>query len=193
MVMKKTLLILSITLLGTLLGFNVMGQDTPIAANNLTLGMPEVTLLKSSSTVSLLLTTANAGEAVKASVSDTTARLKISSVVAAGKTRTLSAKVTTGPIPAGTTLTLMALSPTVGLSYGGVLGSLVGSDVTLTTGSDATIISSIGSCFSGTAANDGYRLKYTWGLDNPGTNYGAIRATGAGVTITVTLTLSAGV
>lgn len=190
--MKKSLLVLSITLLGVLLCSNVMGQDTQAASNSLSLGMPEVLLLKSSASINLQLTTAIAGESVKSSISDTTARLKVSSVVATGKTRTLSAKVTTGPVPAGTTLKLQALSPTVGANYGGDMGTLVGSDVTLTTSSDATIISAIGSCFSGIAADDGYRLKYTWGLDNPGTNYGSVRATGTVVPITVTLTLSAG-
>jgi hypothetical protein len=85
----------------------------------------------------------------------------------------------------------MALTPNS--SFGGTPGTLVGSDVLLSTVSDANIISGIGSCYSGVAADDGYVLKYTWGLDNPASTYGQIRATGAAVSVTVTLTLSAGI
>jgi len=189
--MKKTLLVLSITLLGTLLGSNVMGQDKNAATNSLSLCMPEINLLSSASpSVNLQLTTAIAGEAVASSATDKTARVKISSVVSGIQTRTLSAKVTTGSVPAGTTLKLIAMAPNS--SFGGTQGDLVSSDVTLSTASDASIITGIGSCYSGTATDDGYVLQYTWGLDNPATTYGSIRAVGGGTSITVTLTLSAG-
>ena len=188
--MKKIILI--IVLLIPLMGSYVMGQDTQAATNSLSLGMPEVTLLSSiSQAVNLQLTTAVAGEAVLSSISDQTARVKISSVVAGDDTRTLSAKVTTGAVPAGTTLRLMALAPNG--SFGGTPGTFVDPDVTLSSSADADIITGIGSCFSGTADDDGYVLKYTWGLDDPAANYGSVRAVAGGTAITITLTLSAGI
>ena len=189
--MKKSILVMIVALLGTLWGSSVRGQDNALATNSLSLGMPEINLLSSiSGAVNLQLTTAVAGEAVASSATDQTARVKISSVVSGTQTRTLSAKVTTGSVPAGTTLQLMALAPNA--SFGGTPGTLIGSDVTLSTESDASIITGIGSCYSGTTADDGYVLKYTWGLDNPAATYGNIRAVSGGTSVTVTLTLSAG-
>lgn len=188
--MKKSIFVLMIAFLGILLGssFVVQGQT---ATNGLSLGMPELNLLSSASaTISLELTTAVAGTAVESSKSDSTARVKISSIIAEGKTRTLSAQVTTGAIPGGTTLQLKALTPNS--NFGGTKGTL-GSIATLSTGSATQIVTGIGSCYSGTGADDGYVLKYTWGLNNPSTNYGDIRAAPTGSAITVTLTLSAGV
>jgi len=183
--MKKTLFILSITLLGTLLGSNVLGQVN-VTTNALSLGMPELSLLSASATqINLQLTTAVAGEAVKASVSDSTARLKISSVITSAA-RTLSASVSA--VPAGTVLKLQAQTPNS--SFGGTPGTFV-TDAALPTSSSTDIITGIGSCYSGTATDDGYKLKYTWGLLNAATSYAAVRATGAGVVVTVTLTLTA--
>ena len=184
--MKKKLLVLSIALLGSLFGSYVMGQVN-ISSNSLNLGMPELSLLSASSTsVNLVLTTAIAGEAVLSSISDESARLKISSVITSA-TRTLSASVSA--VPAGTTLTLQAQAPN-GNSFGGTLGEYAAAQPLPTTGS-ATIITAIGSCYSGTAVDDGYKLKYTWGLLNPESTYANVRATGTGVTVTVTLTLTA--
>lgn len=188
--MKKLFFVLGIFLLSSMVGSRVMGQAAQTTTNNLSLGMPELNLLSSTSaSINLVLTTAVAGEAVKSSISDSTARLKISSVISDAQSRSLSAQVTTGVIPAGTTLKLRAKDPNV--NFGGTKGTLVGSDVTLSAGTGASIISGIGSCYSGTTADDGYVLKYTWGLDNPASTYGSIRAS-SGSLLTITLTLSAG-
>ncbi|MBE3086989.1 MAG: hypothetical protein IMZ64_12330 [Bacteroidetes bacterium] len=184
--MKKSLLVLSITLLGTLLGSNVMGQDNGSASNTLSLGMPELSLLSSpSGIVNLQLTTAVAGEAVKSSIRDSTTRVKISSVISGSTTRKMSASVTL--VPNGTYLKLMAQIPST--NFGGTVGTY-GTDVTLSS-TATTIISGIGSCYSGTGALDGYVLRYIWGLDNPAANYGLVRAVAGNTTVTVTLTLAA--
>ena len=183
--MKKSLFVLSIALLGTLLSSNVIGQN--FATTALTLGMPQLNLLSSiSGPISLQLTTTIAGEAVEASKSDSTARLRISSVIAEAKPRTLSAKVSAG-VPAGTLLKLEAKNPT-GATFGGTKG--VYSGIVTLSESDANIITGIGSCYSGTATDDGYKLKYTWALIGGLGSYADVRAT-AGASVTVTLTLSA--
>jgi hypothetical protein len=183
--MKKKLLILGIAFLGSLLGSQVMGQNNT-TSNTLSLGMPELALLSSSSSaINLQLTTAIAGEAVKSSIRDSTSRVKISSVIPGTSLRTLSASVTS--VPSGTYLKLMAKTPSV--NFGGTVATY-GTDVSLST-SSATIISGIGSCYSGTGTDDGYVLRYTWGLDNPAANYGLVRAVAGNTTVTVTITLSA--
>jgi len=186
--MKKTLLILSITLLVTLLSSNVMGQDNGSASNTLSLGMSELALLSSpTGTINLQLTTTIAGSAVASSIRDSTARVKISSVISGSTTRTMSASVSL--VPGGTYLKLMVKTPST--NFGGTIATY-GTDVQLST-SAATIISGIGSCYSGTGALDGYVLRYTWGLDNPASNYGLVRAVAGNTSVTVTLTLSAGI
>ena len=189
--MKTTLLILSIALLGVFLGSPVMGQvnNSGAITQNLSLGMPEVALLvASATTINLNLTTATAGLAVKSSVADSTARLKISSVITSA-TRTLSAVVSA--VPGGTSLKLEAQAPNG--NFGGTQGTFVSGGSVLPTTGSVSIITGIGSCYSGILTDDGYHLKYTWGLLDPASNYSAVRATGAGVTVVVTLTISAAV
>lgn len=183
--MKKTLLALSITLIGIFLSSQVMGQT---ATNNLSLGMPEVLLVKSNAAqINLTLSPQEAGLAVQPSLSDSTARVLISSVVSGVQTRTLNASVTSGTVPPGTYLKLIALTPNG--SFVGTAGTL-GAEVEL--GAVAqTIVSGIGTCYSGTAADDGYGLKYTFGIPAATGSYASIRAT-AGTAVTVTLTLTEG-
>lgn len=164
-------------------------QGTNQASNTISLGMPEVLLLKSNTpSINLTLSPQEAGQAVEQSKSDSTARILISSVVAGSQTRNLSASVTSGAVPPGTFLKVIAMTPNN--AFVGTMGSL-GSEVEL----DATsknVITGIGTCYSGTASDDGYVLKYTFGVLTAQGSYELIRAS-AGTEVTVTLTLSAGV
>jgi hypothetical protein len=183
--MKKSIFVVTFALVVTFWGSSVKGQSNSVN-NTLSLGMPELALLSSSSSaVNLQLTTAIAGEAVKSSIRDSTSRVKISSVISGSTTRTMSASVTL--VPNGTYLKLMAKTPST--NFGGTAGTF-GSDVSLST-TAAVIVSGIGSCYSGTGTDDGYVLRYTWGLDNPAANYGLVRAVAGNTTVTVTITLSA--
>jgi len=163
-----------------------MGVDTNVATSTLTLGVPEVSLLKTSAgIISLTLSQRNAGESVDPVKSDSTARLLVSSVITSA-TRTLSAKITAGTVPAGTQLQLIAKSPNANfVGTSGTLGSAITLDAT-----DRPLITGIGTCYSGTGASDGYQLKFTYGIDTNPATYGALRAT-TGVQIVVTLTLTA--
>lgn len=185
--MKKFIIITGI-IVGCLMSVtNTQAQENE-ATHDITLGLPEVALLATTSSgINLNLSAAAvAGVAIEQSASDSSAYVQFSSVISEGSPRTLSARYT-GTMPGGTTLTLKPLAPNANAM--GTTGTLVGTDVTLTT-TDAIIITDIGSCYSGTAADDGYRMKYTWGLDNPAANYSDIRATSS-VNLTVTLTLTA--
>lgn len=183
--LKKIITVIGVFLM---ISANTWAQ-TNVATNNLSLGLPELNLIASSaSTINLQLTTTTAGQAVEASKSDSSTYVQISSVVSSTQTRSLSAEITNGVVPAGTKLSLVAQSPNANFAgTGGTLGSQV-----LLSSSSADIVTLIGSCYSGVTSTDGYRLKYTWGLDNPASTYGAIRAT-AGASIVVTITLSAGI
>lgn len=187
--MKKTILTLGALAICLSMGIKMQAQ-TNSADHSISLGLPEVALLGTQSgPVNLELSgSMAAGEAVLAEKSDSTAYLQYSSVITEGSPRTLYAKVT-GTVPAGTFLKAKAKAP--GANASGDYGTLVATDVTLSL-TDNALVTGIGSCYSGTAADDGYNLKYTWGLDNPAANYADIRATAA-ASVTVTLTITAAI
>lgn len=175
-----------LVLVFTMMSIYTKAVDTNIASTTLTLGVPEVSLLKANGgVINLSLQHQDAGMSIETSKSDSTARLLISSVITSS-TRTLSARITSGTIPAGTQLKLQAMLPNA--SFVGTSGTL-GSQVTLDA-TDRPVVSGIGTCYSGIGASDGFPLKFTYSLDiNPAT-YGSLRAT-AGTQIVVTLTLTA--
>lgn len=184
----KKLFFLSLTVSCFLLNGSLLhAQDTNVANHSLTLGLNEVALLHASAgVVNLQLgNDISAGEAVASEVSDNSSFLQFSSVITSA-TRKLTAKYT-GTLPAGTVLKAQALAP--GVNAVGTTGTLIASDVTLSTVTDADLVTGIGSCYSGTLATDGYNLKYTWGLNDPASNYADVRAT-ANAAITVVLTIS---
>jgi hypothetical protein len=187
---RKTL-VAGIVLAINLLAFNAVGQTTNTSSNTLSLGLQEVSMISGSTApVNLTLTPQSAGLAVKPSVSDSTARVLISSVISGTNTRTMSV-VFTGALPGGTFLKLQAKDPNA--SFVGGKG-IMGGEVTYTTdgGASQNIISGIGTCYSGTGAGDGYILKYTFGISATTENYGDIRAVG-GQTVTATFTLTAAI
>lgn len=156
------------------------------ATNTISLGMPEVQLLKSTTpAINLTLSPGEAGLAVEQSKSDESTRLLISSVISEGKAKHLSAAVTTGSIPPGTFLRLVVLDPSD--SFVGTPGAFA---VEVELGATAkNIIENIGTCYSGTGADDGYKLKYTFGVITAQGSYELIRAS-TGTEVTVTLTLA---
>lgn len=170
----------------TLLSINAKAVDTNVASSTLTLGVPEVSLLRANGgVITLSLQHQDAGMSIETSKSDSTTRLLVSSVITSA-TRTLSAKITAGTIPSGTLLKLIAMQPNA--SFVGTSGSLA-AQVTLDA-TDRPVVTGIGTCYSGTGASDGYPLKFTYSLDTNPATYGSLRAT-TGTQIVVTLTLTA--
>ena len=138
--------------------------------------------------VSLTLRTSVAGTQV-ASVSNSDMFVKISSIVPGGTKRSISARINSGVVPAGTRLTLVA-APCTTTNSGGNRGTVVSTPIILST-TDQNIVNLIGSCYTGTGYNDGYRLTYTWFPYSPLTDYQLLQATTSPVSLTVVLTISA--
>jgi len=138
--------------------------------------------------VNMTLRTTVAGTPV-ASVSNSDMFVKISSIVPGGTKRSISARITSGVVPAGTRLTLVA-APCTTTNSGGNRGTVVATPIILNT-TDQNIVNLIGSCYTGTGYNDGYRLTYTWFPYNPATDYQLLQATTSPVSLTVVLTISA--
>lgn len=157
------------------------------ATTTVILGVSEASLIKTSEgVINLQLKQQEAGMSIESSVSDSTARLLISSVISTSQNRTLSAKITAGTVPTGTHLELSALLPNA--NFAGDPGTLM--SPTALDGTDKPIISDIATCYSGTSATDGYLLKFTYSLDLNPVTYGALRAT-LGTQVVVTFTLTA--
>lgn len=152
--------------------------------NEITMGIPELQLLATTnSTLNLELTTSTAGEAIQSGAQDSS-YVQVSSIVpTAGTTRTIEASY--DAIPAGTELVVSASAPTNG-NQGGTIGSGLSNVSLSTTATD--IITGIGSCYTGTASDDGYKLVYSWSAATGA--YGDIVATSSQVA-TVTLTITA--
>lgn len=183
---RKKIFFLSVLIALTPLSFNVLGVDTNVATNTITLDVPEVALLKSNTTfISLSLTHQDAGMPIESSKSDSTARLHISSVITSS-TRSISAMISFGNVPAGTNLLLSARNPNS--NFVGLYGNF--EPPVILDATNKTIVSGIGTCYSGTSADDGYIMRYTFALDSNPLSYGLLRAT-VSSQVTVTLTLTA--
>lgn len=138
--------------------------------------------------VSLTLYSSAAGTPVT-SVSNSDVFVKISSVVPANTHRTMTSRISGGVVPQGTKLSLVAASCTVANS-GGSLGTVVSTPIVLSS-TDQNIVTLIGSCYTGTGYNDGYKLTYTWYPNSPTTNYQLLRATSSPTALTIVLTITA--
>ena len=180
--MKTTTRLLWISLVMAFsLPFWVVGQDTNVSTNAVTLTVNGSALLAiATGNVSLSLSGATeAGAAIQTVASDSTTRLRISSLVDGSSKRTITAELSTQPV--GTELLVSVKAPNSSFYAPENQGTLI-SNVNLTT-SAQNIITGIGTCWSGTGDNDGYAIKYTYRLIE-----GAINLASSNVTVTYTLT-----
>lgn len=185
--MKKTILLTGI--IGILFIFNNNAYSQASSNQALTMGIPEVLLIAAvneagvAGAISLELTTTTAGTAISGGTGTSYAQL--SSIVTSSQTRKMTASVT--GVPAGTELTLASTVPS-NANFAGTVGT--GSAATTLGATAVDIVTGIGSCYTGTAALDGYKLDYAWDAGSAG-SYGTIFAT-ASTTATVVLTISVG-
>jgi hypothetical protein len=129
----------------------------------------------------LVLAAPTIGGAAIVAVPSATTYAQYTSVITSGKTRILDAAITTGTIPAGTTLQLTA-GTTAGTGNVGITAG----QVTLTS-TAASIVTGIGSCNTGTTATSGTNLSYVLSVSAIGS-----LVTTATNNITVTFTLNDG-
>ncbi|MCE5175447.1 MAG: hypothetical protein ABFC90_06450 [Bacteroidales bacterium] len=157
--------------------------------SNVTLGINGTALLgiTTGSTVALSLGgAAEAGAPIQEASADSTARLRISSLTSLDSTRTISASISTGmtAMTASNTELLVRLGdPNANFSNPGNMGTLAPDPIVLS-GTDAPVVTGIKTCWSGTGADDGYRIFYTFRRKALATTFSSPGA------ITVTYTLS---
>lgn len=127
-----------------------------------------------------------AGNPITAPTANTTLWLNYSSIVAStGVTsRRINVKVSSGAIPAGTNLTVQAAAAS---GSGGGTVVATGSSVITLTDTDQSLLTGIGSAYTGNGANNGHQLTYNLALASGG--YANLKSD-ASTTVTVTYTIA---
>ena len=183
--MNKSQFALLLILISVLFAGRTVAQDYT-AGDQITLHVYDFCLIDTNhAPVSLTLSTAVAGTLVQP-VTNSDMYVKISSIVFWNMRRRITVRLASGAIPQGTRLTLVSAPCTTG---GGRRGTPVSTPIILNT-TDQNLVTGIGSCYTGTGYNDGYRLTYTWGPYNPATDYDLIQATPDPITLTIVLTIT---
>ncbi len=174
-----------------LLGFSQLNAqaDTNTDNHTLTVSIPNVALLDIEGGTAVTLSPAAPTEAGNpidfTSDTDNSLWLNYSSVV--GNTiTTRSVKVAaTGTLPAGSSLIVEAGA--AASSGGGTKGSSAGAVTIAALNTDYTVISGIGSCYTGNGASSGHQLTYS--LTESTADYGSLNFD-SDYTVTLTYTLA---
>jgi hypothetical protein len=116
----------------------------------------------SSTAVSMSLSGATqAGAAVMDQATNSDTRLRISSLVESGKTRTITASISPSIATTGTQF-FVELTKPENFQPAVVNGGTPASEQELTDGTSKTIVTDITTCWSGMDSNDGYTVKYRY-------------------------------
>lgn len=183
-----TLLKVIITILYSTL-INLGLAQTFTAGDMITLQVNDYSLIETNhAPISLVLGSSTPGAPIN-SASNSDMFLRLSSLVPGGTDREVTTRISSGSIPSGTTLTVLAAPCTI-TNSGGALGQVNPNPITLTS-TDQLLVSFIGSCYTGTGNNDGYQLTFDWAPTNLGADYQYIEATTTPVNITIVFTITA--
>ena len=165
-------------ILGVVIALPATAQDDADDDHTVQITIPEVALLDLEASAGTSITLAvvaptEAGLAVSfATAVDSTVWINYSSVIGSTTepSRTVAAKISAGTVPGG-----MLLKVTAAADAGngdGTVGSSAG-QITLS-GSDQTVISGIGSAYTGDGASNGHALYYGLELNGAGGSYANI-------------------
>lgn len=164
--------------------------QTWVAGQNVTLNVNNYALIATNNaTVSMNMNTTVAGAAVS-QVVNSNLYVKISSIVQGNTKRKITARISSGTVPTATSLTLLPAACTTANS-GGVRGTPITTAITLND-VDQAVINGIGTCYTGTGNNDGYRMTFRWSVLNQSTDYDLLESGTYNVTVVFTLTATDG-
>ncbi|MCB0734651.1 MAG: hypothetical protein KDC76_08720 [Bacteroidetes bacterium] len=189
--MKRKLFTLAI--LGVAFTTIANAQDNETDDHTVQITIPEVAILdlEASSSTSITLAVeapTEAGLPVSfANAKDSSVWINYSSIVGSTSeaSRTVSAKISSGTVPGGMLLKVTAASDAG--NGDGTMGSSAG-QITLSN-TNQTVVSSIGSCYTGNGANNGHNLYYSLELDPTAGSYSDIDFDDA-TTLTIMYTIS---
>jgi hypothetical protein len=180
---KNIKLIITI-ILSLIINYNY--AQTWVAGQNVTLNVSSYALIATNfAPVNLTLSAPTAGSPVS-TATNSDLYVKISSIVPGGTDSELTARIVSGAVPTGTTLTLKSAACTTANS-GGARGTPVANPITLSN-IDQFLVFYIGTCYTGTGYNDGYKMTFTWSVLNPLVNYQLLASNTYNITVVFTLT-----
>lgn len=183
----KNLAVITLTAIFLTTAINIFADDTNNGSHSISINIPEVALLDLEGGSSISLAPSAPTEAGAAfdfsSATDNSIWVNYSSVVAAGKSRTVTVAITSGTVPTG-----MLLNVTAGGYAGNGKGNLgTASPAVTLTSSAKNIITGIGSCYTETGASKGHNLAYSLVLDSADDYDGLVQGS-TSITVTYTLT-----
>jgi hypothetical protein len=185
--MYRNSLVISFVVIINILAFSSKGQGQTflfgqLVTNAFALKMPEIIQLKALEPILTLCFDRQAvGTSAKTWTTATSSKLMISSVAPELQPRNLSASITSGILPDNLVLKLSVQDPND--NFKGYHGT-IGSEIALNK-ADRTIITEIGTCYSGKTDSDGYSVKYACEMPiKPGT-FSSIKHKSVTVTLTV--------
>lgn len=160
------------------------------ASTNFTVVVSDLSMIStntSPSPVSMTLSTSVAGSAIQP-VTNSNLYIKVTNIIPYGPNRKITAIISNGNVPTGT---LLKMKPAAAFpaNLKCTFGNVVSSPVVLNKTSNLTIISGIGSCYTGINPTDGYQVTFTWQPDTT-SNYYMINANTGATSVTITLTVS---
>lgn len=172
---------------GFLLGFIVfyafsLSAQT-LKETNFTINIQEVHLIRINplSEISMRMLASVAGETMIPKT-NSTSYLQLTSI-GNSQTRKVLVTIQNGSVPTGTLLTLMPSTCMTGAGNRGEITNMI----TLKNGVNNTLLENIGSGYTGTATNNGFRLNYTWQVDPA--KYALLKAI-SGVRLTIKYTIT---
>lgn len=168
---------------------NVTMAQSFTAGDIITLQVNDYSLIETNHAPVVLTMSGSVAGAPVSSASNSDMFLKLSSLVPGGTAREVTARISSGSVPQGTSLSVVA-APCTLTNSGGNLGNVVITPINLSS-IDQNLIIGIGSCYTGTGYNDGYKLTYKWSPTNLPASYGLIQSTTSPVNITVVYTITA--
>lgn len=187
--MKKSVLITLAIVISTVINSSAIVKpgDTNEDSHSVSVNIPEVALLDLEGTTAITLTPTSPAEAGDpfdfSSAFNKSIWVNYSSVVKEGKSRTVTAAITTGSVPAG-----LNLKVTAGTYTGTGNGTLGKPSAKITLSETAQkVITNIGSCYTENGSGKGHNLTYELELISD-SKYNELVEGNTPVTITYTLT-----
>jgi hypothetical protein len=181
--MTKKITLIAVAFATLFIANSANAQDGLTASHTVSYSVPKVALVdvEGGSSISLSLTApTEAGNGMDMSATNSTLWLNYSSTTAASATNTVSVKT-------DATLPGVALKVLAGSDAGQGAGTVgtPSSIVTLST-SDQTLISAIGTCYTGDGTSKGHNLTYSMAT----TAYNLIKYTATPTSLTITYTIT---
>lgn len=169
-----------------LVAFQVKSQDANEASENISYSLPVMRIIDlEGPPPSLTFQVPTNGGATISDASSNTSWINYTSITESGNSNKITVSISGDNVPAGTKFKVQAAE----YSGNGDGDMGIPAGLVVLSASPQDLITSIGSCYTGTGTTNGHQLTYTWTIESDG--YSSLAAVGSS-TITATYTIIAG-